>query len=72
MLVKFIEIGKNRENFDCIQDDEKITYDWLKQKVRPYILSSELDFEENAKGDILIYAGFYNVGKIKILPEGGK
>lgn len=72
MIVKFIDIGRNRESFERKQDEEKITYDWLVAQVKPYILSHEIDFAQDSKGNISVCVGWYVVGKIKILPGGEK
>lgn len=72
MIVKFIDIGRNKANFQRKQDEEKITYDWLVTELRPYILSHEIDLTQDSKGNINVVVGWYTLGKIKIIPEGGK
>lgn len=72
MIVKFIDIGRNKKNFEKKQDEEKITYDWLITELRPYILSHEIDLTQDSKGNINVCVGWYTLGKIKIIPEGGE
>ena len=48
MKVKFINIGNRNVNFtkECKGD---LNYEWLLKQVRPYLLSSTIDFEYNRK-----------------------
>lgn len=69
MKVKFINIGARNINFtkEC---NKELTYDWLLKQVRPYLLSHNIDFEENQKGTITVFAGMQTVGEIEVLEDG--
>lgn len=66
MEVKFIDIGSRNVNFtkEC---KKVLTYEWLLKQVRPYLYSHNIDFEENSKGTITVFAGMQTVGEIKII-----
>lgn len=66
MKVKFIDIGSHNANFvkEC---KKEITYDWLLKQVRPYLLSPNIDFGENRKGTITVFAGMQTVGEVQII-----
>lgn len=66
LKVKFINIGARNINFtkEC---NKELTYDWLIKQVRPYLLSSNIDFGENQKGNITVFAGMQTVGEIEII-----
>ncbi len=57
MIVRFIDIGRNKESFEIKQEEEKITYDWLVAQVKPYILSHEIDLAQDSKGNISVCVG---------------
>ena len=65
MKVKFINIGRNNINFSKECKNE-LTYDWLLKQVKPYLLSHNIDFEENRKGTITVFAGMQTVGEIEV------
>lgn len=65
MKVKFKNIGRNNMNFE--RKTNKLTYEWLLEQVRPYLLSHNIDFEENQKGTITVFAGMQTVGEIEVL-----
>lgn len=69
MKVKFIDIGKNNANFT--RNANELTYEWLLQQVKPHLLSHNIDFEENRKGTITVFAGMQTVGEIEIIEKGG-
>lgn len=47
MKLKFINIGWSNANFErCTKE---LTYEWLLQQVKPYLLSHNIDFEENRR-----------------------
>lgn len=65
MKVKFINIGNRNANFtkECKGD---LNYEWLLKQVRPYLLSPNIDFAENRKGTITVFAGMQTVGEIEV------
>ena len=69
MKVKFINIRARNINFtkEC---NKEFAYDWLLKQVRPYLLSSNIDFGENRKGTITVFAGMQTVGEIEVLEDG--
>lgn len=67
MKVKFINIGRNNENFVKECEKGKFTRKWLLKQVKPYLLSPIIDFEENMKGTITVFAGMQTVGEIEII-----
>lgn len=64
MKVKFKNIGRNNVNFE--RDKEYLNYDWLIEEIKPYLLSHNIDIEENLKGTYTVFAGFQTVGEIEI------
>lgn len=68
MKLKFINIGNKNANFikEC---KKELTYEWLLKQVRPYLLSPNIDFGENRKGNITVFAGMQTVGEIEIIEE---
>ncbi len=68
MEVKFINIGRNNANFtkEC---NEELTYDWLLKQVKLYLLSHNIDIEENRKGTLTVFAGMQTVGEIEIIEK---
>ena len=66
MKLKFINIGNKNANFikEC---KHELTYEWLLKQVRPYLLSPNIDFGENKKGNITVFAGMQTVGEIEII-----
>lgn len=69
MKVKFINIGARSINFEK-ECNKELTYEWLLKQVRPYLLSPNIDFEENQKGTITVFAGMQTVGEIEVLENG--
>ena len=69
MKVKFINIGAHNANF-IKEYNKELTYDWLLKQVRPYLLSPNIDFGENHKGTITVFAGMQTVGEIEIIESG--
>lgn len=67
MKIKFINIGRNNVNFE--RNREYLNYDWLISEVKPYILSHNIDIEENRKGTLTVFAGMQTVGEIKVLKD---
>ena len=68
MKVKFINIGRENISFTR-QHKGELSYKWLLKQVRPYLLSRNIDFEENTKGTITVFAGMRTVGEIKVEEE---
>ena len=68
MVLFFKDIGRNKVCFKK-QAPTKITYDWLYEQVKPYLLSNNLDFLENNKGTVTVFAGMQTVGEIIIEEE---
>lgn len=64
MLVKFKNIGRN--NISFVRKTEEITYEWLLEQVKPYLLSHNIDFDYNQKGTITVFAGMQTVGEIEV------
>ena len=48
MKVKFINIGARNANFTKEYKGE-LSYEWLLKQVRPYLLSTNIDFNYNKK-----------------------
>jgi hypothetical protein len=66
MKVKFINIGKSEE---CFEDEckVKLTKEWLYKKVKPYILSSVIEFYNLQNGNVGVFVGgVRQVGEIEI------
>ena len=68
MVLFFKDIGRNKVCFKK-QAPTEITYDWLYEQVKPYLLSNNLDFLENNKGTVTVFAGMQTVGEIIIEEE---
>lgn len=66
MQLKFINIGNTNANFtrEC---RGQLTYEWLLKQVKPYLYSHNIDFAENQKGTITVFAGMQTVGEIQII-----
>lgn len=67
MKLKFINIGRNNANFE--RSTKELTYEWLLQQVKPYLLSHNIDFEENRSGTITVFAGMQTVGEIEVIEK---
>ncbi len=67
MKVRFINIGRNNSNFE--RNTNELTYEWLLQQVKPHLLSHNIDFEENRKGTLTVFAGMQTVGEIEVLKD---
>lgn len=67
MLVKFKNIGRNNISFD--RQTKEITYEWLLEQVKPYLLSPNIDFDYNQKGTITVFAGMQTVGEIEVYKD---
>lgn len=65
MKVKFINIGNRNANFERECKNE-LDYEWLLKQVSPYLLSPNIDFAENRKGTITVFAGMQTVGEIEV------
>jgi hypothetical protein len=68
MILFFKDIGRNKACFKK-QAPAEITYDWLYEQVKPYLLSNNLDFLETFNGTITVLAGMQTVGEIIIEEE---
>ncbi len=67
MKVKFKNIGRNKVSFE--RECKELTYKYAVEQVRPYLLSHNIDFAENKKGTITIFAGMQTVGEIEVIEE---
>ncbi len=67
MKVKFINIGRNNANFE--RNTNELTYDWILKQVRPYLLSHNIDIEENRSGTLTVFSGMQTVGEIEVLKD---
>lgn len=68
MILFFKDIGHSKACFKK-QAPAEITYDWLYNQVKPYLFSNNLDFLENSKGTVTVFAGMQTVGEIIIEEE---
>lgn len=67
MKVKFINIGKDQK---CFEDEckVKLTEEWLYKKVKPYILSSVIEFYNLENGNVGVFVGgVRQVGEIEVI-----
>ena len=67
MIVKFKEIGSTKQCFEA-ECNTKITPEWLRKQVKPYILSSVIEFYEIKNGNIGVFiGGVRQVGEIEVV-----
>ena len=62
MLVKFIEVGRNKRSWESECKGE-LNYNWLYKEAKKALMSSEIDFSDNG----IIFAGFRNVGRFEVV-----
>ncbi len=67
MKVKFKNIERNKVSFET--ECKELTYKWLLQQVRPYLLSHNIDFADNQKRTITVFAGMQTVEEIEIIEK---
>ena len=68
MTLFFKNIGHSKACFKK-QSPAEITYEWLYNQVKPYLYSKNLDFLENNKGTVTVFAGMQTVGEIIVEEE---
>lgn len=63
MRIKFVDVGRNKRNWEV--ECAELTYDFMYKQVKSMsgILSQEVDFMDN--GSILV--GFRSVGKFEVI-----
>lgn len=64
MKVYFTNIGRTKASF--VAETDNINYSWLYSKVKPYLMSSDIDFSMVDETHGKVYAGLHCVGEFYI------
>lgn len=66
VLVKFKDIGSNKKCFEA-ECKVNLTAEWLRKQVKPYILSSVIEFHNLKNGNVGVFVGgVRKVGEIEL------
>jgi hypothetical protein len=65
MKIKFTDVGRNKQTWEAVCKGQ-LTYDWMYEQVKPYILSSNIQFAENGA---IVVGDVHTMGQFQIVEE---